>query len=221
MKTYLYEVKFKYKTFKDNSDIQEMYEIDYNYIDMINFCVTLVINIILILFLSKEDTALSITNILITVFSALQILFNLYFLRTYFKSKYKFNVLVARSEYEDKKMNFMDNLKVYALDSFIFHEDTYFMILIIIMNLLALISDSFKLLYSVELLYAVKLAKTIKLIVSAITSQMSNFISLFGFLIIFIYFYNFVLFQRTNSAYIMPIIYHFFFFGFIIRFFRK
>ena len=85
LNSYLYEVKFKYKTFKDNSDIQEMYEIDYNYIDMINFCVTLVINIILILFLSKEDTALSITNILITVFSALQILFNLYFLRTYFK----------------------------------------------------------------------------------------------------------------------------------------
>ena len=63
LNSYLYEVKFKYKTFKDNSDIQDMYEIDYNYIDMINFCVTLVINIILILFLSKEDTALSITII--------------------------------------------------------------------------------------------------------------------------------------------------------------
>ena len=205
LNSYLYEVKFKYKTFKDNSDIQEMYEIDYNYIDMINFCVTLVINIILILFLSKEDTALSITNILITVFSALQILFNLYFLRTYFKSKYKFNVLVARSEYEDKKMNFMDNLKVYALDSFIFHEDTYFMILIIIMNLLALISDSFKLLYSVELLYAVKLTKTIKLIVSAITSQMSNFISLFGFLIIFIYFYASISYSFLRNEFTIEI----------------
>ena len=89
LNSYLYEVKFKYKTFKDNSDIQDMYEIDYNYIDMINFCVTLVINIILILFLSKEDTAFSISNILITVFSALQIVFNLYYLRSYFKSKYK------------------------------------------------------------------------------------------------------------------------------------
>ena len=189
LNSYLYEVKYKYETFKDNVDIKNLYEIDYTQVDLGNFCATLVINIILILFLSKEDTAFSLSNVLITLVSIAQIVANLVYLYFYYKSKYQFNVLVAKSEYENKKMNLLDTLKVYVFDTILFHEDTYFMFLIIIMNILGLISDNFKFLFSLELLSAVKLIKTIKLIVIAIISQLPKFFCLFGFLLIYIYFY--------------------------------
>ena len=70
---------FKYKTFKDNTDIKNMYEINYNLIDLGNLCTTCVINLILILFLSKEDTAFSLSNVLITILGALQIFFQFIF----------------------------------------------------------------------------------------------------------------------------------------------
>ena len=205
LNSYLYEVKFKYKTFKDNTDIKNMYEINYNLIDLGNLCTTCVINIILILFLSKEDTALSISNVLITLLGALQILFNLYFLYIYYRSKYQFNVLVSQSEYENKKMTLMDKLKVYVFDSFIFHEDTYFMTLIIVTSILALISDSFKFLFSLQLLSAVKLQKTIKLVVIAIISQLPKFFCLFGFLLIYIYFYANISYSFMRDEFVIEV----------------
>ena len=205
LNSYLYEVKYKYETFKDNSDIKDLYEFDYNRVDMYNFYVTLIINLILIIFLSKEDTALSITNILITILSILQIIANIYVLNLYHKSKYQFNVLVSKSEYENKKMSLLDNLKVYAFDSFIFHEDTYFMFLIIIMNIFGLISDNFKFLFSLELLSAVKLIKTIKLIVIAIISQLPKFFCLFGFLLIYIYFYANLSYNFLRNEFVIEV----------------
>jgi hypothetical protein len=205
LNSYLYEVTFKYKTFKDNVDIKNMYETEYNYIDLANLCITLVINIILILFLSKEDTALSLSNILVTILGIFQIVFNLYYLRIYYKSKYKFNVLVIQSEYENKKMELLDKLKVYVFDSFIFHEDTYFMTLIIITSVLALISDNFKFLFSLQLLSAVKLQKTIKLVVIAIISQLPKFFCLFGFLLIYIYFYANISYNFMRDEFVIEI----------------
>jgi hypothetical protein len=196
---------FKYKTFKDNVEIKNMYETEYNYIDLANLCITLVINIILILFLSKEDTALSLSNILVTILGIFQILFNLYYLSIYYKSKYKFNVLVIQSEYENKKMELLDKLKVYVFDSFIFHEDTYFMTLIIITSVLALISDNFKFLFSLQLLSAVKLQKTIKLVVIAIISQLPKFFCLFGFLLIYIYFYANISYNFMRDEFVIEI----------------
>ena len=205
LNSYLYEVMFKYKTFKDNVEIKNMYETEYNYIDLANLCITLVINIILILFLSKEDTALSLSNILVTILGIFQILFNLYYLSIYYKSKYKFNVLVIQSEYENKKMELLDKLKVYVFDSFIFHEDTYFMTLIIITSVLALISDNFKFLFSLQLLSAVKLQKTIKLVVIAIISQLPKFFCLFGFLLIYIYFYANISYNFMRDEFVIEI----------------
>ena len=205
LNSYLYEVMFKYKTFKDNTDIKNMYEINYNLIDLGNLCTTCVINLILILFLSKEDTAFSLSNVLITILGALQIFFNLYFLYIYYRSKYQFNVLVAQSEYENKKMNLMDKLKVYVFDSFIFHEDTYFMTLIIVTSILALISDSFKFLFSLQLLSAVKLQKTIKLVVIAIISQLPKFFCLFGFLLIYIYFYANISYSFMRDEFVIEV----------------
>ena len=205
LNSYLYEVKYKYETFKDNSDIKRLYEIEYNKIDMYNFYVTLVINLILILFLSKEDTALSITNILITILSVLQILANLVVLYLYYLSKYQFNVLVSKSEFENKKMTLLDTLKVYVFDTILFHEDTYFMFLIIIMNIFGLISDNFKFLFSLELLSAVKLITTIKLIVIAIISQLPKFFCLFGFLLIYIYFYANLSYNFLRDEFIIEI----------------
>ena len=186
---YLYEVQFKYKTFKNNKDMKNMYEIDYKNIDIVNFCISLVINIILLLFLSKDDTFFSISNILITIISFLQILFNLYFLNIYYKSKYQFNVLKLESENSDKKMSNFDKLKLYVFDSFLFHEDTYFMTIIIILSLFCLFSDEFNFLYSLELLSACKLSTIITLVISAIITQMPKFLTIFGFLFILIYFY--------------------------------
>ena len=101
--------------------MKTLYEIDYKNIDFINLCVSLLINIILVLFLDKEDQSFSIENILTSILSVLQILFNLFFLIIYYRSKYKFNVFFLESEYADKEMSISDKLKVYVLDSFLYY----------------------------------------------------------------------------------------------------
>ena len=189
LNNYLYEVIFKYKTFQKNADLKSLYEIDYKKIDLANLCVSLVINIILVLFLDKEDDLFSIVNIFIAVISVLQILFNIYFLSVYFRSKYKYNVFFYESEYSNKEMNILDKIKVYILDSFILHDDVYLMILIITMDFLGLISDKFKFLYSLQLFSAVKFVETIKIIVMAFQTQILKLFSILGFLLIFIFFY--------------------------------
>jgi inositol 1,4,5-triphosphate receptor type 3 len=189
LNNYLYEVIFKYKTFQKNADLKSLYEIDYKRIDFVNLCVSLVINIILVLFLDKEDDLFSIVNIFIAVLSVLQILFNIYFLTIYFRSKYKYNVFFYESEYSDKEMNILDKIKVYILDSFILHDDVYLMILIMTMDILGLISDKFKFLYSLQLFSVVKFVETIKIIVMAFQTQILKLFSILGFLLIFIFFY--------------------------------
>jgi inositol 1,4,5-triphosphate receptor type 3 len=200
---FLCEVMFKYQTFKDNTDIKDMYETDFTRVDITNFCVAIVINIILLLFLNKKDSVFSITNILLVIISIVQVIFNLYFLSIYYRSKYKYNVYISQSEYENKKMNILDKLKVYVFDSFVLHQDTYFMILTIFMNILALISDNFTLLYSLELLSIVKFSKTIKIVLIAITSQVPSFLSIFGFLLIFIYFYANISFSFLRDQFVI------------------
>ena len=189
LNNYLYEVIFKYKTFQKNAELKSLYEIDYKYIDFINLCVSLVINIILVLFLDKEDDAFSIVNIFVAILSVLQILFNIIFLVIYYRSKYKFNVFFLESEYTDKEMSLIDKLNVYVLDSFIFHDDVNLMILIMVMDFLGLLSDKFKFLYSLQLLSVMKFVETIKIIVMAFQTQILKLFSILGFLLIFIFFY--------------------------------
>ena len=95
----------------------------------------------------------------------------------------------CESEYADKEMNIFDKLKVYVFDSFIFHDDVYLMILIMVMDFLGLVSDKLKFLYSLQLLSVIKFVETIKIIVIAFQSQMLKLISILGFLLIFIFFY--------------------------------
>ena len=189
LNNYLYEVIFKYKTFQKNPELKALYEIDYKNIDFINLCISLIINVILVLFLDKEDEVFSIVNIFTAILSVIQILFNIVFLVIYYRSKYKFNVFFCESEYADKEMNIFDKLKVYVFDSFVFHDDVYLMILIMVMDFLGLISDKLKFLYSLQLLSVIKFVETIKIIVIAFQSQMLKLISILGFLLIFIFFY--------------------------------
>ena len=205
LNAYLYEVQFKYETFKDNIEIKNMYEIDYKNIDIVNFCISLTINLILLLFLSKDDTFFSISNTLITIITVFQILFNLYFLNIYYRSKYKFNVLKLESENSDKKMSKFDKFKLYVLDSFLFHEDTYFMTFIIILSLFCLFSDRFNFLYSLELLSACKLSTIIDLVISAIVTQMPKFLTIFGFLFILIYFYANISYKFLKDEFVIEI----------------
>ena len=189
LNNYLYEVIFKNKTFQQNADLKSLYEIDYKNIDFINLCVSLVINTILVLFLDKEDEKFSIVNIFTAILSVLQILFNIFFLIIYYRSKYKFNVFFAESEYADKEMNIFDKLKVYILDSFVFHDDVGLMILIMLTDFLGLISDKLKFLYSLQLFSVMKFVETIKIIVMAFQTQIIKLFSILGFLLIFIFFY--------------------------------
>ena len=102
-------------------------------------------------------------------------------------------------------MSLLDTLQVYVFDSFVLHEDTYFMIFITIGNIFTLLSDKFKLLYSFGLLCAVKLNKTIKLIVMAIVSQIPKFMSLLGFILIFTYFYASLSYSFLRDEFVIEI----------------
>ena len=202
---YLYEVVFKYEEFQKNPEIKELYSYEYKALDRHNFYIATVINFILMFFLDKKDLTYCIENLFIYILSILQILYNAFYLVQYYKSRYKFNILLEESKYEGKEMNIIEKAQVYVLDSFIFHEEIFLMILIIISDLLALISDKFRLLYSLQLLSSIKINETIKIIVMAFHSQIDKLASILGFLLIFIFFYANISFTFLKNEFTIEI----------------
>jgi hypothetical protein len=200
---FMSEVDYKYTNLKKSKYLKWMLEVDYKNVDFLNFCLSLVINIILLIFLKGDAVGDKDSVYWVTVLLAfIQILINFLYLIIFAVSKYKFYILVQRTNSEKKSLSVMEWINVYLLDSFFFNDEIYLMILNIIIGCLGIISTYATFLFSLQLLTVIKFVPTIKEIVMAFKLRFSQLLSMIGFLAILIYFYSNIGFYFLSDEFV-------------------
>jgi hypothetical protein len=184
------EVDYKYTNLKKSKYLKWMLEVDYLNVDFINFCISLIINLILLIFLKGDSLEDGVINYLTLSFAGIQILMNVIYLIIFLISKHKFYVHLEKSIREKDSLTYLDNLRIHLFDAFLFNEEIYLMILNIIIGSLGILSSYGTFLFSLQLLTIIKFVPTIKEIVIAFKLRFSQLISMIGFLAILIYFYS-------------------------------
>lgn len=187
---FMSEVDYKYSNLKKSKYLKWMLEVDYKDVDFINFCLSLLINIILLMFLQGDNLESGNVYFFTVLLAFIQILFNVAYLFIFAVSKYKFYILVQKTSSEKKSLSIMEWINIHLLDSFFLNDEIYLMILNIIIGCLGILSTYASFLFSLQLLTVIKFVPTIKEIVIAFKLRFSQLLSMVGFLAILIYFYS-------------------------------
>ncbi len=189
---FMSEVEYKTSVFKKSKYIQNLLTIDYKNVGFYNFIISLVINFVLLLFL----TGVNESNELILEYSTrffvgLQVIMDVVFLIIFIISKYNFYVLLSKNELgKDHKLTILEAIKVYVFDAFLFNDEIYLLLLIIIMGIGGVFSEYGSFLFALQLLSIIKFVDTIKEIVLAFKIRLTQLVCMIGFLAILIFFYS-------------------------------
>ena len=183
------EVEYKEKHLKNSVSLKRMLEIDYKNADLMNFFFALLINIILILFLDNKSLDDGYVFNFIMIIAIAQIIANLVYLSVFLSSKYDYYLSIERSKINEKKLSIWQWISI-RLDSFIFNDEIYIVILNTVVGLFAVFYIHYTFLFTLQLLTIIKFVDTIKEIVIAFKIRIGQLLSMIGFLVILIYFYS-------------------------------
>ena len=197
---FMSEVEYKTEVYRKRKYVQNLLTIDYKNVDFYNFCISLLINLILLIFLTK-DTNEALLSFLTKFFVSIQILMNIIYLIIFLLSKYGFYVLLNKNAIgKEQKLTIFQKIKVYIFDSFFFNDEIYLLILIIIAGIAGLITRYGAFLFALQLLSVIKFIDTIKEMVLAFKIRFSQLVCMIGFLAILIFFYaNFGFYFLINE----------------------
>ena len=178
--------------------------IDYNKINIYNFAISSIINLILLLFLKEDKNGQPRHNLdyLINTIVIFQIFLNILYLYMFYISKYGFYVLLLKNKLgkDEHNLTLKEKIDLYVLDSLVYNDETYLMFLIIITSIAGLITKYSAFLFVLQLLSIVKFIDTIKEILLAFKLKFNQIIGIIAFLLIFIYFFsNFEFFFLINE----------------------
>jgi hypothetical protein len=199
------EVSYKYNNIQTTKSeyLKFFLEIDYKRLDLMNFIISLFINLTLLLSLTKSDLKGGAFFKFILLFVALQLILNLTYLTFFLISKYNYYVMLETQkilETEEKQnLNLIDKIKVYVLDSLLLNEEIYLIFMNIIIPIIAISSSYSSFLFSIQLLTVIKFVPTINEIVRAFRMRIFQLLSMIGFLSILIFFYSNLGFYFLND----------------------
>jgi len=183
------EVEYKEKHLKSSTYLKRMLEIEYSNADLMNFFFALFINIILLMFLDNNSFNEGMIFHFIMIIALVQIALNLIYLVIFLISKYDFYVSLERSKILEKKLSILQQINI-RLDSFLFNEEIFFIILNTVIGIIGVFNIQYTFLFTLQLLTIIKFVDTIKEIVIAFKIRIGQLLSMIGFLIILIYFYS-------------------------------
>ena len=184
------EIEYKKEVYRKSRYILFLLNINFNRVIFYNFCISMIINLVLLIFLDEKSKNINLVQNIIRIFVILQILLNLVFLFLFSKSKYGYYVLLARNKLgKNYKLTLKDKINIYLLDSFLFNDETYLMILITIMGIIGVMTEYGAFLFALQLLSVIKFVDTIKEILLAFKIRFTQLLAILGFLAILIYFY--------------------------------
>lgn len=188
LNTYLYEINFKYDSIKRAPYLKWMFGIYYKNIDFFNFCCSLAINIMLILFLDKNPITATFVRVLTISMAGFQIFVNLIILTIFLISKYNFYVLLSKTHY--KHITWLDYPSIYLLNPFLLNGEVYLIIYVVVLGVLGVFSRNLSFLFPLQLISVVKFVAIIKDIVKAFQMTIDQVFSTIGFLMLFLFFYS-------------------------------
>ena len=187
---FMTEVEYKSHIFKKSKYIQTFLAVDYKNVYFYNFLISLLINCILLVFLTGNDAQEQIVRYLTLICVGGQCFMNIIFLIIFIFSKYSFYVLLAKNELGKKKrLTFKEAIRVYCLDSFLLNDEVDLLILIIILGFLGIASKYGCFFFAFQLLTAIKFINTMKEILIAVQLRIGALICMMGFLAILVFFY--------------------------------
>jgi len=168
--------------------------IDYGKINIFNFIISSIINIILLLFLKYDENGNPSHELdyLINSIVIFQICLNILYLSMFYISKYGFYVLLLKNKLgkDEHNLTIKEKIDLYLLDSLIYNDETYLIFLIIITSIAGLLTKYSAFLFVLQLLSIVKFIDTIKEILLAFKLKFNQIIGIIAFLVIFVYFFS-------------------------------
>ena len=188
---FFFEIEFKKEVNRKAKYKLFFLQIDYNKINIYNFIISSLINILMLIFLKDEERGRESHKLdyAINVIIFFQILLNVLYLYMFYISKYGFYISLLQNKLgKDHKLTFKDKINLYVLDSFVLNDEIYLIFFIIITSIFGLVLKYNAFLFAIQLLTIIKFIDIIREILSAFRLKLVETLEVIEFLAIVIYF---------------------------------
>jgi len=188
---FFFEIEFKKEVNRKAKYKLFFLTIDYNKINIYNFCIASLINMLVLFFLKDEERGKESHKLDYTINGIIffQILLNVLYLWMFYQSKYGYYISLFQNKLgKDHKLTFNEKINLYIFDSFLLNDEIYLIFFIIITSVLCLFVKYNAFLIALQLLTIVKFIDIIREILSAFKSKLVETFETLEFLAIIIYF---------------------------------
>ena len=191
LETFFFEINYKKDVNRKAKYKLFFLQIDYNKINIYNFIIAIVINMLLLFLLKDEERGRESHKLDYTIDCILifQILLNILYLYMFYISKYEFYVSVFQNKLgNDHKLTLKEKINLYILDSFVLNEEMFLIFFIIMTCIFGLIFKHNAYIFALQFLTIIKFVDIIREILSALTSKLFELLEVIAILAIFTYF---------------------------------
>ena len=188
---FFFEIEFKKEVNRKAKYKLFFLQIDYNKINIYNFIISSLINILMLIFLKDEERGRESHKLdyAINLIIFFQILLNVLYLYMFYISKYGFYISLLQNKLgKDHKLTLKEKIDLYVLDSFVLNDEIYLIFFIIITSIFGLILKYNAFLFAIQLLTIIKFIDIIREILSAFKLKLVETLEVIEFLAIVIYF---------------------------------
>ena len=183
-----------------------LYDLNYTWSDSLNFIIALYLNFLLISRLTVEELNSGEIFTEIVLICYLQILINFSYMVFFLYSKYTLSSEITKLEISAKnknnKLSPFDYLRIYLLDSFVFHSDIRLIFVNTIFACIIILNPNWIYICILQLFTIYKFVPTIRDLMIAFTLSMTQLISMIIFLIILMFIYANIGFFFFNDNFI-------------------
>ena len=188
---FFFEIEFKKEVNRKAKYKLFFLQIDYNKINIYNFIISSLINILMLIFLKDEERGRESHKLDYAINSIIffQIILNVLYLYMFYISKYGFYISLLQNKLgKDHKLTLKEKINLYVLDSFLLNDEIYLIFFIIITSIFGLLLKYNAFLFAIQLLTIIKFIDIIREILSAFQLKLVETLEVIEFLAIVIYF---------------------------------
>ena len=188
---FFFEIEFKKEVNRKAKYKLFFLQIDYNKINIYNFIISSVINILLLFFLKDEERGRESHKLDYTINGIIffQILLNVLYLYMFYISKYGFYISLLQNKLgKDHKLTLKEKINLYVLDSFVLNEEMFLIFFIIITSIFGLILKYNAYIFALQFITIIKFIDIIREILSAFKLKLFELLEVIEVLAILIYF---------------------------------
>lgn len=212
--------EIKYNSESSNKFSRFLNSLNYYYLDLFSFCITVTINILMLVFLSQKEVLKGHDKYtpIINAFAYLTISFNALVIICWFYSKYSLYFLIEKKKYLSKtdssdiypeleesiSLTFSDKILV-AFNTVVLRNEINSFLWNLILASIAVSNPNYNFVYSVQLFVIVNLSETLKNIIRSVTMKYKQFLTTTMLMILVCYVYACIAFFYFSEDFIFNI----------------